>query len=83
MIKPLHNKVVIKPDEVEKETASGIIIPDSVQAEKPAKGTVVIGNSEVHGGDRVVFSKFGMDEVEDEGETFYVVSASCVLAILK
>ncbi len=81
MFKPLNGKVAITPDEKQNETASGIILLDS-QVEKPCTGTVLVGNDEVKAGERVLFSRFGFDETEIDGKTVYIVSTSCLLAIL-
>lgn len=80
MLKPLNNRVVVKPDEVEKITSSGIILASKVE-EKPVTGIVVSGNNEVSTGDRILFSKFGYDEVELEGEKHYIVSSFNILGI--
>ena len=94
-IAPLGDRVVIKPlsaDEIGTTTASGIIIPDSVK-EKPMEGTVIAvgpGKYEdgiripvsVKPGDRVMFSKYGFDEIKMNGVEYYVISESNVLAVI-
>ncbi len=94
-IQPLHDRVVIKPlspEEMGTTSAFGIIIPDTSK-EKPEQGTVVAvgpGKYEegmripvsVSIGDRVMFSKYGYDEVKINGVEYYVVSESNILAIL-
>lgn len=80
MFQPLNNRVLIKPEENQKTTASGIIIASKIE-EKPVTGIVVVGNSLVGQGNRVLFSKFGYDEVEIEGELHYVVSEFNLLGI--
>lgn len=94
-IMPLADRVVVKPADVNEETSvSGIIIPDSVHKEKPAKGTVVAvgpGRTEdgaqvpmhVKVGDLVLFSKYGYDEVRVNGEDYFILPESSVLGILK
>ena len=96
---PLHptdDNVVVKPlspHELGTKTASGIIIPDSAQ-EKPEQGRVVAvgpGKFEdgmrmpisVKVGDRVLFSKYGYDEVKISGVEYYIVSASNIKAVIK
>ena len=93
---PLGDKVLVKPEESDSEkTASGIIIPDTAQKEKPERGRVIaVGEGKrtesgqlipvrVKVGDRVMFSKYGYDEVKmDDGE-YYIVSESSILAIIK
>jgi len=96
-IAPLADRVLVKPlseDELSSTTSpSGIIIPDTVDKEKPAQGKVVAvgpgkfddGNREpmtVKVGDKVVFSKYGYDEVKYEGEEYYILSESNILAVI-
>lgn len=94
-IQPLGDRVVVKPlspDELGRTTASGIIIPDTAK-EKPEQGTVVaVGPGkidegtrvpiDVSVGDRVMFSKYGFDEIKIEGTTYYVIAESNILAII-
>lgn len=95
-LQPLGDRVVVKPtDQKEEKTlASGIIIPDSVDKEKPAKGKVVaVGPGKfddgilvpmsVKVGQTVLFSKYGYDEVKVDGEEYYILSESQVLAVIK
>ncbi len=95
-IQPLHDRVVVKPSEKneEKVSASGIIIPDTGDKEKPAKGKVIaVGPGrydedtlipmQVKVGQTVLFSKYGYDEVKVDGETYYILSESQVLAVVK
>ena len=94
---PLGDRVLLKPmsaDEMNKRTASGILIPDTVSKEKPEQGTVIaVGEGKrtedgkilpisVKVGDRVVFSKYGYDEVKVDGVEYYLVSESNILAVL-
>jgi len=92
---PLGDRIVVKPSEKEgeKKLASGIIIPETVNKEKPAKGTVVavgLGKYEdgkriplqVKVGDTVLFSSYGYDEVKIEGEEYYILNESNVLGIV-
>ena len=92
-IEPLADRVVVKPASAEEVSASGIIIPDTVGKEKPERGTVVaVGPGKfddgvqvpmtVKKGDTVLFSKYGYDEVKLEGEEYYILSESSVLAII-
>lgn len=97
-IKPLQDRVVVRrltEEESGTKSVSGIIIPDTVSKEKPEQGIVVaVGEGkwdedgekripmDVKVGDRIVFSKYGFDEVKVGGEELYIVSMSSVLAIL-
>lgn len=92
---PLGDRIVVKPSEKEgeKKLASGIIIPETVDKEKPAQGEVVAvgpGKHEdgkllpmqVQVGDTVIFSKYGYDEVKLGGEAYYILSESSILGII-
>ncbi len=97
-IKPLGDRVVVRrltDEETGTKSASGIIIPDTVSKEKPEQGIVTaVGEGkwdedgekripmDVKVGDRVVFSKYGFDEVKVGGEEFYIISSSSILAVL-
>lgn len=97
-IKPLQDRVVVRrltDEETGTKSASGIIIPDTVSKEKPEQGIVVaVGDGkwdedgekripmDVKIGDRIVFSKYGFDEIKIAGEELYIVSASSVLGII-
>ena len=96
---PLGDRVVVRQlteDELGTKSASGIIIPDTVSKEKPEQGVVIaVGPGkwdedgekripiDVHVGDRVVFSKYGYDEVTVGGEEYFIVAESNILAIIK
>ncbi len=98
-ITPLGDRVVVRPlteDEMGNTSPSGIIIPDTAKKEKPEQGVVVAVGSgkladdgktrtamEVKEGDRVVFSKFGYDEVKVEDKEYYIVSEGSILGIIK
>ncbi len=87
-IKPLADRVLIKPAVAEEKTVGGIIIPDSAK-EKPLKGEVVaVGHGtkdeEMHlkAGDEVLYGKYAGTELEFDGETYLIMRQSDVLAIL-
>ena len=87
-IKPLADRVLIKPVAAEEKTVGGIIIPDSAK-EKPLKGNVVaVGKATkdeemvLKAGDSVLYGKFAGTELELEGERFLIMRQSDVLAIL-
>jgi len=77
--RPLHNKVLVLPDPKKKETSFGLLLPDD--QERPKTGTVVVGNSDVKKGQKILFSLFGLDEFELEGKPHAVVSDKGVLGI--
>ena len=87
-IKPLADRVLVKPAPAETKTIGGIIIPDTAK-EKPLKGEVVAAG---HGtkdeemvlkaGDKVLYGKYNGQEIEIEGEKFLIMRQSDVLAVL-
>ena len=87
-IKPLADRVLVKPAEAEEKTVGGIIIPDSAK-EKPLKGEVVAtGNGTkdeemvVKAGDAVLYGKYSGTEIELEGEIYLIMRQSDILAII-
>lgn len=87
-IKPLADRVLVKPTPAEEVTVSGIIIPDSAK-EKPLKGTVLaVGNGTkdeemvVKEGDTVLYGKYAGNEIEVEGEQFLIMRQNDILALI-
>jgi len=92
-IRPVGDRVVIKPAAKEEVTKSGIVIPDTAK-EKPQEGVVIAVGSgrlldngeraviDVHEGDRVLFAKYGGTEFKLEGEEYLVLKESDILAIV-
>ena len=93
-IKPLEDRIVVKPLDAEQTTASGLVIPDTAK-EKPQEGEVVaVGPGrfnddgderipmDIGVGDKVIFSKYGGTEVKYAGEEFLILSARDVLAVV-
>ena len=87
-IKPLADRVIIKPQAAEEKTASGIIIPDSAK-EKPQKGTIVaVGpgtkddKMEVKVGDVVLYGRYSGNEITVEGDDYLIMKQSDILAIV-
>ena len=93
-IKPLEDKVVVKPAAAEQTTASGLVIPDTAK-EKPQEGEIVAvgpgrvddnGNRvplDVKVGDRVMYSKYGGTEVKYAGEEYLILSVRDLLAAVE
>ena len=96
-ISPLGARVLVEPDEAKKpkeKTDAGIYIPESNSSEKPEQGRVIaVGEGEyqdgrlvplrVKVGDRVIFSKYGYDEVKSEEKKYFVIKEENILAIIK
>lgn len=87
-IKPLADRVLIKPAPAEEKTAGGIIIPDTAK-EKPLQGEVLAaGNGTkdeemvLKAGDTVLYGKYAGTEVELDGEKYLIMCQSDVLAVL-
>src|SRR4030065_1838391 len=80
--KILAGKVLVKPNEAEEKTASGIIIPDSAK-EKPRQGKVILAGAakkdeemEVKKGDQVLYGKYSGQELTIDGEDYLLISQS-------
>jgi chaperonin GroES len=87
-IKPLADRVLIKPADAESKTASGIIIPDSAK-EKPLKGEVIaVGTGTkdeemvLKAGDTVLYGKYAGTEIEFDDDKLLIMRQSDVLAII-
>ena len=90
-LKPLGDRLIVKPIEEEETTASGIVLPDTAK-EKPQKGKVVaVGDGavkedgtrqpiDVSEGDEVLYSKYGGTDIVIDGEDLLVMRESDVLA---
>ena len=93
-VKPLMGYVLVQPSEADTKTASGIILPESAQ-EKPAQGTVIavgedmvfdngkVLKASVKVGDKVVYKKWGGDEIKVDGKELKLVKFDDLMAILE
>ena len=88
-IKPLADRVLVKPAPAEEKTIGGIIIPDTAQ-EKPSRGTVVaVGQGTkdeamvLKAGDSVLYGKYAGTEVEVDGEKLLIMRQSDVFAVVE
>ena len=94
-IKPLEDRIVVKPLDAEQTTASGLVIPDTAK-EKPQEGEVLaVGQGrwddegekriplDVAVGDKVLYSKYGGTEVKYDGEELLILSGRDVLAVIE
>src|SRR5574338_389137 len=92
-LKPLGDRVVVKPAAAEEKTAGGIILPDTAK-EKPVEGTVVAAGPgkvaddgkaikmEVKVGDKVLYGKYSGTEVTINGEEYLMMRESDIFGIL-
>jgi len=94
-LKPLDDRIVVKPNEAEERTASGLVIPDTAK-EKPQQGTVLaVGPGrwsddegehfplDIKVGDVVLYSKYGGTEVTIDGADLLILNSRDVLAIVE
>ena len=86
---PLHDRVMVKPNEAEEKTTGGIIIPDTAK-EKPQRGTVVAAGpgkpdepTTVKAGDTVLYGKYAGTEVTLGTEVFLIMRESDILGVVK
>ncbi|MGI6164308.1 MAG: co-chaperone GroES [Bacillota bacterium] len=92
MLKPLSDRVVLKPVKAEEKTKGGIVLPDTAK-DKPQEGEIVavgpgriLDNGtklvpEVKVGDRVIYSKYSGSEIKVDGEEYLIVRESDILAV--
>ncbi len=92
-LRPLADRVIVKPMEAEEKTKGGIILPDTAK-EKPIEGTIVavgpgkitddgkLVKLEVKEGDKVLYGKYSGTEVMIEGEEYLIMRESDIFAIV-
>jgi len=93
-LKPLDDRIVVRPNEAEQTTVSGLVIPDTAK-EKPQQGEVLAAGPgrrseqtgeiiplDVKVGDTVVYSKYGGTEITVGGEDVLILSSRDVLAVV-
>lgn len=93
-LRPLHDRILVKRVEEEKQTKGGIIIPDTA-TEKPIEGNVIaVGKGkiaddgkiiplDVKKGDRILFGKYGGQEVKTDGVEYLIMREDDVLGIIE
>ena len=93
MLKPLADRVVVRPLEREEKTASGIVLPDTAK-EKPQEGEIIAAGPgryedgkrvalDVKVGDKVIYSKYAGTEIKVDNEELLILRESDVLAIVE
>ena len=92
-LRPLEDRILVRPEEGEETTISGIVIPDTAK-EKPQEGIILaVGPGkrsetgdvipmDVKEGDKVLYSKYGGTEIKIDGEDLLILSARDVLAVV-
>ena len=93
-IRPLHDRVVVRPIEQEQKTAGGIIIPDTAK-EKPQQGEVIAVDNGVRGedgkvvaldvkvGDRVLYGKWSGTEVKVDGQDVLILKEQDIFGVIE
>ena len=94
-LKPLHDQVIVKPITDETITKAGIVLPDTVDKERPEKGEVVaigpgklLDNGQrapmsVKVGDKIMFKKYSPDEIKVEAENYLIVKEDSIMLIIE
>ena len=93
-VRPLADRVMVKPHEIETKTPGGIVIPDTADKDKPIQGTIIaIGMGkyvdgkvlplQVKVGDKVLFGKYSGTEVKLKGEDLVIMREDDILAVIE
>ena len=85
-IRPLGERVVVKPEKQEEKTKGGLYLPDTATKDKPQRGEVVAVGPDFEGvkkGDVVLFAKYGGTEVKIDDDEYLVLGEDDVLAVIE
>lgn len=94
-IKPISNYILIEPIKEEEKTKSGILLPDTAEKERPEQGKVIAvgpgrkdkkGNRfplEIKTGDKVLFTKYGPNEIKVDNKEYLIAKEDDILAIVE
>lgn len=94
-VKPLSDNILIEPITVEEKTKSGILLPDTAQKERPEQGKVIATGPgkktaagkvipmEVKTGDKVLFTKYGPNEIKIDNKEYLIAKQEDILAIIE
>lgn len=94
-LQPVSDYIIVEPQKTEVKTKSGIVLPDTVEKEKPQQGKVVAAGPgrmlesgmrammQVKAGDIVLFAKYSPTEMKVEGKEYLVIKEDDVMAIIK
>jgi chaperonin GroES len=94
-LKPLHDNVVVKAIAADEVTKSGIVIPETVDKEKPERGEIIAvgpgkllengqrASMSVKIGDKVMFKKYSPDEIKIDEQEYLVISESDIIAVIE
>lgn len=94
-LKPMQDRLVIKPADEEQKTAGGIIVPDTATKEKPMQGEIIAAGPgkidkegkripmDVKVGDKVMYSKYSGTEFKLDGQEYLIIEQNDILGIFK
>jgi chaperonin GroES len=94
-VRPLNDNVVVKPTKEDEVTKSGIVLPETINKERPEQGEVIaIGEGKlmdngqrapmsVKIGDKIMFKKYSPDEIKVDDQEYLIVSQNDILAIIE
>lgn len=94
-IKPLADRVLIEPVKREEKTEFGIVLPDTIDHEKPEQGKVIavgegkkdkdgkLASLSVKKGDMVLFTKYGPNNIKVDGKEYLIAKEEDILAIIE
>lgn len=94
-IKPISDHILIEPIKEEEKTKTGILLPDTAEKERPEQGKIIavgpgkkdkqgkLVSLEVKPGDRVLFTKYGPNEIKVEDKEYLIAKEEDILAILE
>jgi len=94
-LKPLGDHVIVKPLNNEEVTKAGIVLPSTVDKDRPERGEIIAvgpgrilengsrSQMDVSVGQKIVFKKYAPEEFKIEGENYLVISASEIIAVIE
>lgn len=94
-LRPLGDRVIVKPIDEKETNTAGIILPDTIDKEKPERGEVIavgpgrmtdagtVAPMSVKVGQKVVFKKYSPDEVEIDGVDYLILSETDLMAVIE
>ncbi|GMO46819.1 MAG: co-chaperone GroES [Treponemataceae bacterium] len=86
-VKPLSDRVLVKPEKSETKTAGGIIIPDTAQEKTQIGSVTAIGDDKekikVKVGDRIMHDKYAGSSIKIDGEDYLIVKGEDIIAVIE
>lgn len=94
-LQPVSDHIIVEPQKQEVKTKSGIVLPDTIEKEKPQQGKVIAAGPgkmlesgtrammQVKAGDIVLFAKYSPTEIKVEGKEYLVIKEDDVMAVIK